>query len=344
MHKFFPSDLNQQTWIEGKYVIYGGLTWSAIALVLYLSFNFLIPDRAHSPWFIVTINGLEEIGLLISGCLCLRNWWSEYISTSRKAWLLLAIAIFAFSIGNLWFCLWEIYWKLDPSASAGNPFFAIFYLVLIAGIRLVIIDRDLRLSHQQWLAVLGISALGLIISSSLTTFSARAEIPLRVNSIQSIVITQVESTATQRILSESGIVGANSPPTIPDRISLKPKQFQPKWVLRIDRLMQPLISSFNLFYIIADLVLLIFAAILYFGFQNISLGLPWQSIAQAVLCFYIADTWFAYANNRVQGYQSGFIIEVFWIFGIVQFGIAAALEFDNSIRAHRLDRRRTAIK
>jgi hypothetical protein len=28
----------------------------------------------------------------------------------------------------------------------------------------------------------------------------------------------------------------------------------------------------------------------------------------------------------------------------VQFGIAAALEFDNSIRARRLDRRRTAIK
>lgn len=66
--------------------------------------------------------------------------------------------------------------------------------------------------------------------------------------------------------------------------------------------------------------------------------------AQAVLCFYIADTWFAYANSQMQGYESGFIMEVFWIFGIVQFGIAAALEFDNSIRARRLARRRTVIK
>ena len=45
-----------------------------------------------------------------------------------------------------------------------------------------------------------------------------------------------------------------------------------------------------------------------------------------------------------QGYESGSMMEVFWIFGIVQFGVAAALEFDNSIRARRLARRRTAIK
>jgi hypothetical protein len=108
--------------------------------------------------------------------------------------------------------------------------------------------------------------------------------------------------------------------------------------------MQPLAASFNLFYVLCDLVLLTFAAILFLGFWDGRLGLPWRMTAQAVLCFYIADTWFAYAHNRVQGYESGFIMEVFWIFGIVQFGMAAALEFDNSIRARRLARRRTAIK
>jgi hypothetical protein len=115
-------------------------------------------------------------------------------------------------------------------------------------------------------------------------------------------------------------------------------------VLAIDRSMQPLVDTFNLFYVLCDLVLLTFAVILLLGFWGGQLGLPWRTTAQAVLCFYIADTWFAYANNRVQGYESGFIMEVFWIFGIVQFGIAAALEFDNSIRARRLARRRTAIK
>ena len=108
--------------------------------------------------------------------------------------------------------------------------------------------------------------------------------------------------------------------------------------------MQPLVSTFNLFYVLCDLVLLTFAALLFLGFWGGQLGLPWRMTAQAVLCFYIADTWFAYANNQVQGYESGSMMEVFWIFGIVQFGVAAALEFDNSIRARRLARRRTAIK
>jgi len=118
----------------------------------------------------------------------------------------------------------------------------------------------------------------------------------------------------------------------------------PEWVLAIDRAMYPLVSTFNLFYVLCDLVLLTLAAILFLGFWDGKLGLPWRMAAQAVLCFYLADTWFVYANDRVQGYESGFIMEVFWIFGIVQFGIAAALEFDNSIRARRLARRRTAIK
>lgn len=341
MTKFLQHDSIAQTWLKGEYVTYWGLTWSAISLVLYLNFSVIAPNNAHAPWFILTITGFEEIGLLIAGCLCLRNWWSKCIPNNRTVWLLLAIAMFAFLIGNLWFCLWEVLWRLDPSASAGDPFFVIFYLVAIAGIRLLIIDRDLQLTRQQWLSVLGIAAVGLIVSSSLTTFSARAELPLTVNPIVSL---QVQSAAPQQILSEREAISEISPPTIPSQVVVKPKKLQPTWVLQIDRAMQPLISTFNLFYIIGDLVLLIFAAILYCGFQHNPLGLPWRLTAQAVLCFYIADTWFAYANNRVQGYQSGFIMEVFWIFGIVQFGIAAALEFDNSIRARRLARRRTAIK
>jgi hypothetical protein len=129
-------------------------------------------------------------------------------------------------------------------------------------------------------------------------------------------------------------------PSLPTTNASEP----PSWVLAIDRWMQPLVSTFNLFYVLCDTILLIFAAMLFLGCWGGHLGLPWRTTAQAVLCFYIVDTWFAYANNQVQGYQSGSIIEVFWVFGIVQFGIAAALEFDNSIRARRLARRRTAIK
>jgi hypothetical protein len=125
MTKSAPDKSGIQTWLSAEYIIYWGLIWSAISLVLYLNFSVVDPSIARPGWFILTTTGLEEIGLLISGCLCLRNWKSVDISSGRAVWLLFAIAIFAFFIGNLWFCLWELLWGLDPAASAGNLFFCV---------------------------------------------------------------------------------------------------------------------------------------------------------------------------------------------------------------------------
>jgi hypothetical protein len=333
MTKYSPDKLNNDSWPRGELVIYWGLFWSAISLILYLNFSVVAPATARPSWFILATTSLEEIALLLSGWLCWRNWQSEYIAGGKAVWLLFAIAIMSFFAGNLWFTLWELVWKLDPAASAGNPFFVLFYLILIAGVRLAILDRDVRLVPQQWTIVAGVVAVGLTIGCWLTTIPARAEI----------------------VLSPSIAVASTQPPTMPIVTQVIPSSAirqspvpaparPPEWVLAIDRSMQPLVSTFNLFYVLCDLVLLTLAVILLLGFWGGQLGLPWRMAAQAVLCFYVADTWFAYANDRVQGYESGFIMEVFWIFGIVQFGIAAALEFDNSIRARRLARRRTAIK
>jgi hypothetical protein len=338
-------DSNWQALLKGENVTYWGLIWSAIALVLYLTFSVVEPGTTRPAWYIATTTGIEEISLLVTGGLCWRNWRSHHIPSGRGVWLLFAIATFAFGMGNLWFSLWELLWGLDPAASAGNPWFVLFYLMLIGGVRLAILDRDVQLAPPQWMMVVSVAACGLIIGCWLTTAMARADLmpqalPL-VGSLQ------------QEVTLGSHNVDARSQPlrqrelTAPKRqqqIGTRASQTPPGWVLAIDRAMQPLVTTFNLFYILCDLVLLIFAAILFLGFWGGNLGSTWRTIAQAVLCFYIADTWFAYASNQVQGYESGFIMEVFWIFGIVQFGIAAALEFDNSIRARRLDRRRTAIK
>ena len=343
MTRLLQTDLDRQTWIKGEYVTYWGIIWSALALILYLNFSVVEPGTARSTWFILTTMGFEEIGLLVSGYLCWRNWQSDYIASGRAVWLLFAIAMFAFFIGNLCFSLWELLWGLDPAASAGNPFFVLFYLMLIGGVRLAILDRDVRLAGQQWVAVVSIATFGLVIGCWLTTMSAKAQ---SVTTVTPIVSPQAESAR------QGGMrFGTNAPSMLTptksitlDRREPKFHRQQPTWVLAVDRWMQPVVSTFNLFYVLCDLILLVFAAILFLGFWGGQLGLPWRMTAQAVLCFYIADTWFAYINNQVQGYQSGSIIEVFWVFGIVQFGIAAALEFDNSIRARRLARRRTAIK
>jgi hypothetical protein len=335
-----PLDRSVQKWLSGEYIIYWGTIWAVISLALYLNFSIVDANAARPTWFILATTGLEEIGLLFAGYLCWRNYRCEYISSGRAVWLLFAIAMLAFFVGNLWFSLWEILWKLDPAASAGNPFFVLFYLILIAGVRLAILDRDVQLVRQQWVVVVSLAAIGLTIGCWLTTLSARAMTapPL----ITEIIETQDRS--------DRVTIAQTSAPQIPTQTDADSQNFitsperPPEWVLEIDRSMQPLVSTFNLFYVLCDLVLLTFAIILFLGFWGGQLGLPWRMTAQAVLCFYIADTWFAYANNRVQGYESGSILEVFWIFGIVQFAIAAALEFDHSLLARRLARRRTAIK
>ena len=334
MTKFSPEKSDVQTWIGGESVTYGGLIWATISLILYLNFSVVDPNATRPVWFVLTTTGLEEIGLLISGYLCWRNWKSEYIAGGRAVWLLFAIAIFAFFVGNLWFCLWEMLWGLDPAASAGNPFFALFYLILIAGMRLAILDRDVQLARQQWLVVISVAAVGLVMGCWLTTLPARAVTAPPTAIVQAAARGEIRAEISPPIVGHQ--TASQSTVTAPAR--------PPEWVIAIDRSMRPLVHTFNLFYVLCDLVLLTFAAILFLGFWGGQLGLPWRMTAQAVLCFYIADTWFAYANDRVQGYESGSIMEVFWIFGIVQFGIAAALEFDNSIRARRLARRRTAIK
>ncbi len=338
MTKSRLGQLDVQTWLRGEYVTYGGIIWAILSAVLYLNFSVVDAHNARPIWFILATTGLEEIGLLISGYLCWRNWQSPDIPSGRAVWLLFAIAIFAFFGGNLWFCLWEVRWGLDPAASAGNPFFVLFYLMLIAGMRWAILDRDVQLARPQWAIVIGVAAVGLTMGCWLTTISARAiTVP---PTTAAVAITQdvVDSPGTAEIS-----VPILPPQSIIKSSSIAPEH-PPEWVLAIDRSMHPLVTTFNLFYVLCDLVLLIFSTILFLGFWGGQMGLPWRMVAQAVLCFYIADTWFAYANDRVQGYESGSIMEVFWIFGIVQFGIAAALEFDNSIRARRLARRRTAIK
>jgi hypothetical protein len=336
MTKYSPDKLKLKSWLGGEYVIYWGLIWSVISLMLYLNFSVVEPYADRPMWFVLTTTSLEEIGLLISAWLCWRNWRSEYLAGGRAIWLLFAIAMLSFFVGNLWFMLWELLWKLDPAASAGNPFFVLLYLILIAGMRLAILDRDVRLTRQQWVVVIGVAAIGLTMGCWLTTLSAKATIA---KPMTPIVSAQQPATRNTTLSLDAPIF-----PTIAPRSTVITSARPPEWVLEIDRSMQPLVNTLNIFYVLCDLILLTFAVILFLGCWGGRWGLPWRMTAQAVLCFYIANTWFAYANNRVQGYESGFIIEVFWIFGIVQFGIAAALEFDNSIRARRLARRRIAIK
>jgi hypothetical protein len=99
----------------------------------------------------------------------------------------------------------------------------------------------------------------------------------------------------------------------------------------------------NWFYIVSDVLLLIIATTLLLAFWGGRVSLSWRMIAAAAFSLYIADMWFKYATNWIPNYQSGELLEVFWVWSGVLFGLGAVLEHDASInRSRRASNRKKA--
>jgi hypothetical protein len=99
-------------------------------------------------------------------------------------------------------------------------------------------------------------------------------------------------------------------------------------------------KSLLLFYTIADVLLLIIATMVLLTFWGGRFAQSWRIIAAAVFSLYIADVWLSYAQNHIENYQSGALLEVFWVFSGVLFTIGAAVEYEVSIRSRREKRGR----
>ncbi|MBD2163510.1 hypothetical protein H6G64_00630 [Calothrix sp. FACHB-156] len=94
----------------------------------------------------------------------------------------------------------------------------------------------------------------------------------------------------------------------------------------------------NWFYIVSDVAILIIATTLLLAFWGGKVAQSWRMIAAAAFSLYIADMWFKYAQGP--NYQSGEILEVFWVFSGVLFGMGAALEYEASLSRSRRERGR----
>jgi hypothetical protein len=101
---------------------------------------------------------------------------------------------------------------------------------------------------------------------------------------------------------------------------------------------EQIVVLLNLFYIVSDVVLLIIATIMLLAFWGGKVSLSWRMVAAAAFSLYIADMWFKFAQGS--DYQSGDLLEVFWVFSGVLFGIGAVLEYDASLSLKRRDRGR----
>ncbi|MEB3292401.1 MAG: hypothetical protein VKJ24_04510 [Synechococcales bacterium] len=127
-------------------------------------------------------------------------------------------------------------------------------------------------------------------------------------------------------------------PATPEKAAEKAAVPAPAWVEAIDKFLEPFERPVQLFYIIADVFLLLIATILLMAFWGGRYANSWRMLAFATFWLYLADMLFKYVSNQAD-YRSGSWWEVFWIFSAVFFGIGAALEYDLS-KSRKSGRRR----
>jgi hypothetical protein len=78
-------------------IVLAGIGWAVLALLYFLLFSAKIPDAngvdSRAEWYVIGTNIFEALAYLGAGILCLRNWRSPQIVSSRNVWLAIAIGI-----------------------------------------------------------------------------------------------------------------------------------------------------------------------------------------------------------------------------------------------------------
>jgi hypothetical protein len=292
-----------------KNVVFWSIVWSTLSLVFYLFCSGSMQSE-RQLWYRIGTYILQDGALIVSGSLCLRNGLSKRMPSGNNVWLLVGLALFSFLIGNLFFSLWELYWHLDPVGSLGDIFFIIFYLFLSAGMLLAITSKQVRLKMSQWLIVAGVTLYAVVVAVWIVTPPAISANP------------NLPSDVAAAVVDGGKIIAPPEAPPIVDA---------PGWVMSVDAAIKPAGTTLSIFYVWCDVALFGLAAVMILAFWGGRLSNAWQVNAQAIICFYVADMWLAYATSHIKGYQSGFMLEVFWVLGTVQFGVAAALEFEHML-------------
>jgi hypothetical protein len=261
-------------------IILASIGWGVLALLYFLLFSAKVPGadgvESRADWYVIGTNIFEALAYLGAGILCLRNWRSPQIVSSRNVWLAIAVGMLSYFLGGIFFGYTEIVLNEEPDVSIGDVFFVLTYLSLGAGMILAVASRRINLEKWQWLIVLAIGLFG---------------------SLLAWWISMQQATSTEL-----------------------------------------LVTILNWFYVVCDVLLLIIATTLLLAFWGGRVAQSWRMIAAAAFSLYIADMWFKYAQGP--NYQSGEILEVFWVFSGVLFGMGAVLEHDASLSRTRRERGR----
>ncbi|MCU0552786.1 MAG: hypothetical protein MUC48_25935 [Leptolyngbya sp. Prado105] len=334
-------------------IVFSEILLAVCALLFSLLFSVPDPGQARPDWYSYGTSAFEIVAFFAAAILCFRNWTSPQIVSGRRVWLGIGLGMLCYSIGTILFTFWETYLGRDVAVSPGDFFFVPTYIFLSWGMVMAFVDRRLNLDLWQWAVVGLIAAVSIAFATWLT---------LQTNAKQTAfsffgqpVMAQVAPARPSPRATASPVVkptpaitatpAATPKPAAP--VELKKEQPAeakapaPAWVEMIEKKLEPLKPFLDYFYVLADVFILVIATTLLLAFWGGRFSQSWRMIAAAAVSLYIADMWFKYATSQLENYQSGALVEIFWTFSGVLFGIGAALEFDLS-RSRRSGSRRRA--
>lgn len=338
-----------------KTIVIAGIVWAVLALLFFLLFSITPPGEERPKWYLIGTYVFEQAAFLFAAILCFRNWRSPQIVSGRQVWLGIGLGMLFYFLGNFLFGFWELVWQLEPDVSLGDIFFIATYIALGWGMIQAVISRRLNLDKWQWGIVAAIAAIGIALAYWVTTFGAAPAQAAVLPSRNNVAVVAQASPApaakppaakppaakpTPTPAKETKVTPAASPAPVaqptaaPAAAPATPVVVEgttsaPASIVAIDEQLKPFATPVGLFYVVADVILLIIATMLLLAFWGGRFSQSWRMIAAAALCLYIADMWFKWAEKQPD-YQSGSLPEVFWVFSGVLFAIGAALEYDTS--------------
>jgi hypothetical protein len=210
--------------------------------------------------------------------------------------------------------------------------------------------KRLNLEIWQWGLLAGIAAFGIVVAIWVAApDSWRAQLGMGTAATQEVVTGSAPATSAKgkapaldnsSKLQAKGAAAADAESAEEEAAESK----APPWVMALDKQLSPYKNAINLFYIVGDVFLLIIATALLLAFWGGRFSQSWRMIAAATFSLYIADMYFKWRDTQAEGsYQSGSLLEIFFVFSGILFGIGAVLEHDISTRSRQSRRsRRTA--
>lgn len=335
-----------------KTIVIAGIVWAVLALLFFLLFSITPPGEDRPKWYLIGTYIFEQVAFLFAAILCFRNWRSPQIVSGRQVWLGIGLGMLFYFLGNFLFGFWELVWQLEPDVSLGDLFFIGTYIALAWGMIQAVVSRRLNLEKWQWGIVVAIAAIGIALAYWVTTLgSLPAQAAILPSSNNVAVVAQASPSpaaappAAKPPTAKTPEAKPNPPPATKVTPAASPKPVAkptvapvaateatasaPPWIVAIDEQLKPFATPVGLFYVVADVLLLIIATMLLLAFWGGRFSQSWRMIAAAALCLYIADMWFKWAEKQPD-YESGSLPEVFWVFSGVLFAIGAALEYDTS--------------